>query len=64
MYYKDEKENFTFSNTVERFGSGNNSNFPMWLLIVIIAVILAIGLGLVYFMRNGKKTQNFGFQFY
>jgi hypothetical protein len=64
MYYKDEKENFTHGNTVEHFGKGNNSKFPMWLLIVIITVIVASGLGLLYFMRHGQKTQKFGFHFY
>ena len=63
MYYKDEKENFKFSNTVEHFDNGKNSKFPM--CIVIVAIIVAIGLGVLYFMRHdSKRTQNFGFLFY
>ena len=64
MYYKDEKENFTFGNTVEHFGNGKKGKFSIWLLIFIIAFIVAIGLVLLYFMRHRKKTQKFGFRFY
>jgi ATP-dependent Zn protease len=64
MYYRNEKgkivERF---NTTESFG--NNKKFPLWLLITIIAVIVMIGLFLLFVMRSkGNQGQRFGYRFY
>lgn len=64
MYFKEEKEKYTDSNTRENFKIGGNK-FPTWLLILIIIVIVLAGLLLLRSMTRKKKSgQNFGFRFY
>jgi len=38
--------------------------FPLWILLLIIGLILAIGLFFTYKIKDNKKVQNFGFRFY
>ena len=40
------------------------TSFPVWLLLIIIAIILAIGLGLLFMLRRKNTGQTFGFRFY
>ena len=41
-----------------------NPVFPLWLLLTIIAIIIAGGLWFLLWLRKKEKVQNFGFQFY
>ena len=45
-------------------GGEKGTTFPLWLLLTIIAIILAVGLGLLYMLRKKKTGQSFGFRFY
>lgn len=62
MYFKDEKEKYN-SEIIENYNS-KSEKFPFWLLVIIIAMIVAVGIALIYMTRKDKKSQNFGFRFY
>lgn len=44
--------------------SKHKKKFPTFLLFLMIALILAIGLFFSYKINEPKKIQNFGFRFY
>jgi hypothetical protein len=62
MYYKDI-EKFTAFKNVERYGSGSGRKFPLWLLILIIA-LLVVGAVVIIRKVRSAPTQKMGFRFY
>lgn len=60
MYYrindKPVRENYGFS--------GKEKCFPLWALILIIALVVFLAGFLIWKMSQKTTTQNFGFRFY
>jgi len=64
MYFREnDKEMYAGPNSRENFKFGG-SKFPVWLLVVIIAVIILVGFFLIKILTYKKSGQKFGFRFY
>jgi hypothetical protein len=66
MYFRQNGkpiERYNGPKTVENFAF-EGKKFPSWILYLIIALIIAIGLFFLFKLRNSNKGQKFGYRFY